>query len=215
MMTTKMMRGAAEGAGTVLCCHLDPQDRVQAVGGAWDMAARLNGGEGAFAEEVLGRPIWAFVSGDETRSYLNALFFWCRSRGGTFRTRYQYDTAALRRRCVMEISPLRSGLLKVESRLAGVGPPAPRDAPPVAPGGEIRRCSICLRAAAGEAWRPCGHPAPGGPPVRYVVCGACRADAADALREADMRLAVLDAGGGAGGGAGRGDDRRAGGGAGG
>jgi len=55
--------------------ELSGQNRIFAVSESWDCFADSNDGSLAGSYHVIGRPIWGFVAGLTTKSFLNAAIF--------------------------------------------------------------------------------------------------------------------------------------------
>lgn len=151
-------------------------DRITAVSEDWDIFARGNGGEAALRRTVMGRPLWDFVAGLETRAYLNALFFAARTAGEKVAVRYRCDGPADRRYFQLQIQPIGAGGLRLSQMPLDVVPRLRPAEPP--PRNFSCCCAQCLRCKVGEDWigGEVYHGfAPG--PVEYVVCPQCRGEA--------------------------------------
>ena len=151
--------------------EISAQNRIVGVSGNWDHFALSNGGEAALSAAIMGRPLWDFVAGLETRAYLNALFFAARSAGRGVAVRYRCDSPAEPRLYQLQVHPIEEGGLRLSH--VPLGPvPAP------SPGGGAL-CSQCLRGRRNGAWQ---ESAPAcSAPVDYQVCPQCRAEAQRAI----------------------------------
>ncbi|WP_264495102.1 hypothetical protein [Rhodobacter sp. KR11] len=164
------------GRSAVRVYELSAQNRILSVSDNWDPFARTNGGADALSHAVLGRPIWDFVSGLDTRSYLNALIFATRNAGRKVSVRYRCDGLAERRLFQLQIEPLEDNAvrlshlpLEIRSRRK------PASAPP--PGAQVC-CGQCLRWRQGSTWEEAEiHHALAPQGIDFVVCPQCRTEA--------------------------------------
>lgn len=95
------------GGSADLCYQLNEHDEIAFVNDAWDAFARANGSDGLAAPQVLGRPLWGFITDATTRQlYLDMLK---RVRSGS-RVRFQFrcDTPSRRRLLEMDVSQVSS-----------------------------------------------------------------------------------------------------------
>ncbi|WP_323763714.1 hypothetical protein [Marinovum sp.] len=152
---------------------LDPSNKVVEVSPDWDDAARDRGGAAMLRQGVVGRSLWDFVNGSETRSYLNALFFWSRQTGRTLVLPYRCDAPGLRRDCQMMISAADAGGLEVRHELLGVAEVPGHHLLP--PGSAARQCSQCLNWDSPDGWYDRTLSVPARDLfVHYVICPSCR-----------------------------------------
>ncbi|NBZ89270.1 hypothetical protein [Stagnihabitans tardus] len=137
----------------------------------------------AVARAIIGRPIWDFVTGLDTRSYMNALLFAARSAGQSVSVRYRCDSIEEWRLYELLIEPLAENGLRLSHRPLEL---IRRRTPPIAPQGEpLRCCSQCLRSRHGDRWEDSDiHPALEPHKVDFVVCPLCKAEAQKAIRTA-------------------------------
>ncbi len=172
------------GRPRVRVYELSSQNRIMAVSDNWDPFARGNGGAAALAHAVMGRPIWDFVSGVDTRSYLNALFFAARSAGTRVAVRYRGDSAAERRLYHLLIEPQADGALRLSHLPIDIARHMVR-APTAAELASQSCCGQCLRWRKGQTWGASeAFPGLARAPVDYVVCPQCRAEAQRAIDQA-------------------------------
>lgn len=164
--------------------ELSAQNRVLSVSDNWDRFARGNGGEGALSQVVMGRPIWDFVAGLETRSYLNALTFAARSACAKVAVRYRSDSVAERRVYQLQIEPLEGDGVRLVHLPLDIARHIVR-APRSEDLAEMSCCSQCLRWRRGAGWEETDlfHGLARGA-VDYLICPRCRAEAQRAIEHA-------------------------------
>jgi hypothetical protein len=157
---------------------LDKQDRISALNGGWDEFANKNGGKNLSSQDICGRKIWDFVTGDATRMWLEALFQLTRLRGTSIERPYRCDSPNLKRFMRMRIDE-QGGNLRVEHEILST---EQRVAPVhIRYGAHVKKrnrhlCSICGRLNDGYWQEPCPEHAevPEGILVIYTVCEDCR-----------------------------------------
>jgi hypothetical protein len=86
-------------AATAVRYRIDGADLLIDVGGGWDDFARANGGIG----QVVGRPLWHFVTGTEVRSVWAHMLRRVREVGGPLAFLYRCDGPGVRRLTQMEL----------------------------------------------------------------------------------------------------------------
>lgn len=157
-----------QGISRVLSYDLSVQNRIVGLDGDWDRQSQGMG------QAVMGRPIWDFVVGLDTRSYLNALLFAARRAGDVIAVRYRCDTPSERRLYRMEIAPLEGGGLRVHHLPLEISPNEvpPRPEPPGA-----CCCSQCLCWQRDGVWGELPALPSVRAPVDYRICPNCRAAA--------------------------------------
>ncbi|MFT6774022.1 MAG: hypothetical protein ACJA1L_001733 [Paracoccaceae bacterium] len=167
--------------------EIDAQNIITGVDGAWDEFALENDGPGAQESLVVGEPLWSFVSGVDTISHLNAIFFWCRRNGTLFQSAFRCDALTMRRLIRMTVTPLGDGALRIENHLVEAMKRNAAEWHAHGPAsGLSSRCSVCCRVQEGAAWVDAGMPPSplGGVMQRYTICPDCKRAAADVLSEA-------------------------------
>lgn len=159
---------------------LDASNRIIALSPNWEDRAQQIAGAPVRLQAIVGRSLWDFVSGSETRSYLNALFFWSRQSGRGLALPYRCDAPGLRRDCQMLLAPQGEGGVEVrhellsETRIDGHFQ--------LSPGSAARQCSQCLRWESPEGWYDRTLSVPVRDLfIRYVICPDCRQRATRAL----------------------------------
>jgi len=89
----------AAPANEAVLYRIDASDTVVEVGGGWDAFAELNGGIG----EVVGRPLWHFIAGDDVRAVWQLLLRHVRADAEPLVFLYRCDAPGLRRLMQMEL----------------------------------------------------------------------------------------------------------------
>jgi hypothetical protein len=135
---------------TAVLYRIDGSDVLTDIGGGWDEFARGNGGIG----NVVGRPLWHFVTGKDVRAVWSLLLRRVREVGGPLAFLYRADGPGARRLMQMELLAdndgyvaFRSTLIKSAAAPTFVGrweQGTTRDA--------IVVCGWCARVNLGESW---------------------------------------------------------------
>ncbi|WP_413718660.1 hypothetical protein [Silicimonas sp. MF1-12-2] len=171
---------------------LDKNDHVVETGGHWNEFAEANDAPGATDAAVFGRCVWDLIDGAETRSFLNAVFFWCRRERVGFESLYRCDGPDVSRLYRMIVEPHAGGFLWVGHRFvsSSLRPSAVTVLSDRLSGA---RCTMCCHYKVGDQWiDPFAAPAPHDFPSSHVLCPACRANARDGLFElSDMSVHQL------------------------
>lgn len=164
---------------TILC--LDSGDRIRETGGNWDRFALENGGPVSGTDQLEGRPINEFISGDPSRTWVNALLSFVRLTRRSIHQAYRADSPLTRRLFTLEIQPeQRSGIRMIhhpeweEKRLIPCSFVSGSF-----PASTIRRCSWCLKIEYQSLWMeadelPDAVELCNPLPVYYVVCYHCQ-----------------------------------------
>lgn len=135
---------------------IDASHAIVAVNEAWLRFARENGAKHLTRERVLGRPLWEFIAGEDTRSLYELLFERARERGATLAVPFRCDSPDRFRFMSLEIAPGSAGgidlggvLLREQARphIAWLDALGPRSARPVFP-----MCSLCKRIFVQGGW---------------------------------------------------------------
>jgi hypothetical protein len=165
--------------------ELDADDRVTAVCDAWDAFALENGAHPAVAPSVLGRPLWEFIAGMETKHLLRRIVATVRTSARPVEAPFRCDGPGLERHMTFRAEPLDGGGMRITTRLlrevprAGGDPAEARDASP--PGEMITMCSWCNRIRTNAGWlevpdavRHMGlFDAASLPPISHGMCTEC------------------------------------------
>jgi len=97
--------------------QVDENDTLTAVDESWLRFARENEASHLTRELVVGRPIWQFVTGAETRHLYGSLFERARSTGSVRRIPFRCDSPERRRFMELDIVAAASGALELQSRI--------------------------------------------------------------------------------------------------
>jgi len=174
----------AESSVLQVSYWIDGTDTIVKVNQVWDRFALGNdGGDAVLSSKVVGRNVFDFISGDETRMYLGALLQHARYLNRTVVRPYRCDSPALRRYMEMQVSPDADGLVRLDHVLLRA---EPYEVPVVYrhesdPDAEaLFRCSVCSNLQVADRWFApedarilCGMPCDKPIPVRYAVCPSC------------------------------------------
>jgi hypothetical protein len=128
--------------------RLDAEARIVGVNRGWDDFARENGAPELAGDAVVGRCLWDFVTGAETRDLYEHLFHTVRQRRRTLRLPFRCDSPSLRRFMEMRIAPRKAGELECVSTLlrTEARPAIPLfDAHAPRTGDFVQACSLCRR----------------------------------------------------------------------
>ncbi len=138
---------------------LDSKDLIVKVSEEWDAFALENSSPEMLSNNVLGLSIWNFVTGDQTRLWLNTLFGYERIHGKALMRPYRCDSPNEKRFMEMNVSMdgkllgVRHSVIRVEK----LSPPLNFEFSSVKRSGYRRRCSICNRTEMGEKWMEPGE----------------------------------------------------------
>lgn len=160
--------------------RLDRKERIISVSGPWDRFARENGGVHIFEDEIKGRSIWEFITGDATRMWLDTLLGFARIQNEKIQRPYRCDSPDLIRYMQMTITPEENGILRTDHTLVS----QQKRLNPLYTFHESTsdskisriRCSICGRIGNGMAWEePHTKHTVGSNRivVDYTVCSEC------------------------------------------
>lgn len=156
---------------------LDSKDHIISVSEAWNKFADENDGVNLAAQDVCGRRIWDFVTGDATRMWLEALFQFARIRGTSLDRHYRCDSPDLKRFMFMHIDFEQGGILHISHEILATE----QRTDPVyikygANTNNMKRCSICGRVNHGVWQEPLAEHADKfiGIIVIYTVCEECQ-----------------------------------------
>jgi hypothetical protein len=153
--------------------ELSEDDRILAVCDGWDDFGRANNAS-KLGADVIGYPIWQFISGQDTRSYMNSIFFSCRSYARPLTALYRGDSPEMMRVYRMTVAPLPDLGLRLTHHLTAEMPhwhdPPVRRIPRA-----LVQCSQCLSLQTPQAWAPGPGPAfRAKGEISYHVCPDCR-----------------------------------------
>lgn len=169
----------------VVSYWLDQDDRIVQVNPLWDQFALANGGEQRLlSSEIQGRRVFDFITGDQTRMYLEVLLQHVRFLHRTISRSYRCDSPTMKRFMSMSLTPATQGLVKLDHTLLKNEPfqqPVIYRHEPEPQATALPRCSVCTRLLIKGNWLTpedaeiLGFIKPGIPlPVTYRICPACR-----------------------------------------
>ncbi|MBN9420684.1 MAG: hypothetical protein J0I12_34885 [Candidatus Eremiobacteraeota bacterium] len=143
--------------------RLDSQDRISAVSENFDQFSRDNGGPEQLSREVLGRPLWDFVEGEDLRVFLKSILE--RAQQGTVRIPMRCDSPGQLRLLEMQVTPDRQ-IHFLELKL--------RDRPE-APAEDrlVTMCSWCNTMETEVGWLPLDLMAHFSVPSEKITHGIC------------------------------------------
>lgn len=130
-------------------------DRIFHLGSGWEPFASDNGAVDLSAKNVVGRPIWDFIEGDEVRHLYRLLVDRVRAEGRPVQLPFRCDSPELRRYMELDIAPelgkslwFSARLLRAEPRqkVAILDPSAPRSET------FLKICSWCKRIVVRNDW---------------------------------------------------------------
>jgi hypothetical protein len=141
-------------AATHSTYSIDSNDRIVSVDSAWLRFARENGTPELTADSVIGRSLWDFVSGGETRYLYRLVLERVRTDGSSVVLPFRCDSPATRRYMHLKISPLHEGNLEFQAILVSEEQRSPLALlDPDVPRSEriLTLCSWCKRARVRES----------------------------------------------------------------
>lgn len=94
---------------TTTTYRIDPSDRIVAASDTWDVFAVENKAPSLTREAVIGRPIWEFIEGSETRHIYRLMFSRARASLISMKVPFRCDSPETKRFMEMEITPLPDG----------------------------------------------------------------------------------------------------------
>ncbi len=171
---------------------VDASDTIRAVGREWGNFARANDAAQLTAESVIGKPIWDFIAGSETRELYERVFERMRRRGGRVELPFSCDSPSRARPMRLTITPGPKGGLQFRSTLSGERYRVL--APVLERGGSrsdarLRLCSFCKRAAVAHRWldivdamAELGLCDEDRPQLEHALCRSCRDSAGREMR---------------------------------
>lgn len=132
--------------------RIDRRDQIDSVSESWTQFANLNHG-GPAAADVVGQPLWDFVSDDMTRQVYRDLITRVRS-GRTVAFSYRCDSPTARRFMRMTMSPSADAAVTFDSLTVKVEPREPAWIPAGTVRADylLRICGWCKRVALVEHW---------------------------------------------------------------
>ena len=132
---------------------IDPSGLILSVGPNWDRYAIESGAPGAASKHVVGRKWWEFVVGQQTRSYLNAVFFACRMDHQKFSIRCRCDEPDEKALYQLSVIPHENDTLSVNlNQINDLQPSNNARVIDFTECYDTVRCSICCSFLLGENW---------------------------------------------------------------
>ncbi|WP_425051117.1 hypothetical protein [Psychromarinibacter sp. S121] len=164
--------------------RIDRNSRITWVCGNWDASTTRNGASQLTSSSVIGRLLWDFVSGRDTRDYLQAIFHWAHGHDITLHMSYRCDTPEEERYYRMSVRRAGDDEVGVKHRLLQrITAPNPPQFSLHDGQDSSARCSVCCRYQVGDAWidpyRTGDQMWMRGP---FTVCPDCRGTALDTIR---------------------------------
>lgn len=177
--------GQQEAVGQIVSYWLDAEDRIVKVNPLWDRFALANGGDRQLlSSEIRGRSVFDFITGDQTRMYLEALLQHARFLERSVSRSYRCDSPTLKRFMSMCITLEADHLVQLDHTLLKCEPleqPIRYHHEPDQRAQAVPRCSVCTRLLIKGRWLSpedaeiLGLLPPGKPlPVTYRICPSCR-----------------------------------------
>lgn len=135
--------------------EIDGSDRIVSVSPAWLEFARVNDAPGLTEEHVLGRPLFEFITGRETRHVYAMLLERARKTPGAISVEFRCDSPGLRRYMRLEVRARPDGSVRLTGRVLRS---EPRDSISLLDISQNRSeemltvCSWCKRVLVGGEW---------------------------------------------------------------
>lgn len=163
---------------------INAADQIVWVSDEWDSFALNNNAPEAIGKNVIGRRYWEFVSGHQTISYLNSIFFACRMDMQPFRILYRCDSPEEKRLFRLVVQPGLNKMLTLKHQFLHSADKLPaKKVVNFSDRFDGNRCSICCAFQVGENWiDPFKYPDRKYFAKSYVVCPQCREDKRSALQ---------------------------------
>lgn len=95
--------------------EIDSEDRIRWVSPSWTPFAQENGGEALDPQTVIGRPLWDYIAGLETKHIFQVLHERVRRSGEPVCFPFRCDSPTLRRELSLTIDALPDGALGFSS----------------------------------------------------------------------------------------------------
>lgn len=134
---------------------LDNKNIIVSVSNNWNNFAEENDGLSIFSENVIGKSIWDFISGNTTKMWLDCIFQLARLRKSKIEKTYRCDSPDIKRYMKMIIIPDIDGFLKIEHQIMSTEvqeTPVFIYASPTKNDKFKKRCSVCGRILQDNCW---------------------------------------------------------------
>ena len=139
--------------------RIDANDVIQFVNPEWLSFAQANEAPQLDAAAVIGRPLWDFIVGAETRTLYEALFRGLRARRSEVEIPFRCDSPSVVRHMTLAVRPLVSSEIELEGRVLRIESREPVE---LLSRGAARSdesipiCSICRRLFVHGVWVEAG-----------------------------------------------------------
>lgn len=172
---------------------IDQLNRIVDVGGSWDDFSDANGGRGLKLDKIRGNEIWAYISGLQTRSYLNAVFFVCRFTQKPVSLVYRCDSPTEVRYFRMTVTNLTADGLHIAHDSLLDDCFAKRKVVALSDLHSTEKCSICCALKVDGTWvDPFVQPEHIEFPKGSGLCPDCKKDTLKTLEEnGEIRPSVV------------------------
>lgn len=159
---------------------VDNDDLIVDISQDWEAFANDNDAKNLDKANVLGKPLFQYISGDTTRMFVWSLFNNARMLRKQYVKNYRCDSAMLKRYMEMTITPSDNGILEISNRILATEAKKYRTEI-VYYQSRIRRCSMCNRLNHNDDWSEADELVETGVLesekniyVIYTVCDSCR-----------------------------------------
>jgi len=166
--------------------RIDARATIVGVGGAWERFATANGAQALGGREPIGKPLWRFVAGADTRYLYELLFARVCALDAPIEIPFRCDAPDRRRFMVLRVAPAGDGALDLDASVRRV-----EDRPAVwLLDGHVARSNLVLRICSFCKRIDCGSPgwlevedavsrlgllvAVRAPMLSHAVCRDCR-----------------------------------------
>jgi hypothetical protein len=115
--------GTEGGPPSTVCTYtIDEADHIIDVSDSWVEFARENGAPELSREAVVGRLLWPFIVGDETRRLYQILLATARANDTAIILPFRCDSPTVRREMRLIITPLHAGRVRLDGLLVAATP---------------------------------------------------------------------------------------------
>lgn len=184
-MDDKLQPRQQDTTGEIVSYWLNSDNRIVRVSKLWNQFALANeGSKELLSPEIQGCSVFEFISGDQTRMYLETLLQHARFLNNAIGRPYRCDSPTLKRYMFMSIRPATKSLVQLDHVLLKTEPQHQqilyRQAP-TPESGVVPRCSVCTRLLIKGNWLFPDDAAILGLlsqekplPVTYRICPSCK-----------------------------------------
>lgn len=108
---------------SVFIYRIDQECNISSLSSNWlSFALDNEGGEKNVPAVVLGKPLWNFISGEETRHLYQIILKEVRSNNKSFQLPFRCDSPDMRRYLQLSVIPLEGGSIEFQSRILRTEP---------------------------------------------------------------------------------------------